>query len=61
VEDDAIVKAFTGKFLDPLDMAGGQVRAQLNRDVAFGGFEEDLVSGSAMGVPVSCANLQTGY
>jgi hypothetical protein len=43
VEDDAVIKAFTGKFLDPLDMAGGQVRAQLNRDAALGGFEEDRV------------------
>ena len=34
VEDDAVVKAFAGQGRDPLDMAGREVGAQLDDDIA---------------------------
>src|SRR3546814_6626746 len=34
VEDHAVVKAVAGKLLDPLDMAGRQIGAQSDNDIA---------------------------
>ena len=34
VELDAIIKAFADQFLDPLDMAGGQIGPQLDHNIA---------------------------
>lgn len=36
VEHDAVVKAFLGEVGDPLDMAGCEIRTQLDDDVAAG-------------------------
>ena len=34
MELHTIVKAFTGQFLDPLNVAGGQIGAQLDHHIA---------------------------
>ena len=36
MEQDAVVKAVLGQARDPIDMAGSQVRPQLDDDVAAG-------------------------
>ena len=43
VEDDAVIGAFAGQFLDAGDMAGRQVGQQLDDDLALGGFHDECV------------------
>src|SRR5882757_1534640 len=47
VEDDAVVKALAHQFLDPGDVARGEIRAHLDRDRALGGFEDQSIFGSS--------------
>src|SRR3546814_8042427 len=45
VKQNAVVKAFAGQFLDPLDMAGSKVRPQPDGDVAAVQREDEGVFG----------------
>ena len=54
MEGHAVVEAFVGKLNDPLDMAGREVRAKLDHDIAAAGQGEGKGLGRVGHAVLSC-------
>ena len=57
MERNAVIKALAGEGLDALHMAGSEIGAEFDDDLALGGFEHECVFGICHGISYLGVNI----